>query len=380
MAINIRRFCRLNISLANNILLKPHFINVGRRSLYSERDIGVTAYENTRFVFRNQFMTIEDTFRSKMKELCEQENGVIYTEDLKAMLHLTQETDEDMDLLIKMLEKYVQIKHEQKLGTYVFGPVVMRMFYYLNQPRRALAAFENEIIGDSFNYRSSFRTLLCLLYKHNMYKEMRQVFDKVFNTKGLEFIGRNSVLLYAACFRENTPEALEYGLNIWKKEYQSMKPSVRSSSMMAYLAIRNNASEAALEILSVVEKEQSISVRCLKILAYLNLQRYLQIIPLLRVAIERTDATSVYRPTYFADVIYELQDRLNTESIPEKEDLLKLIQLLKAQDQLDTQHTLEEFLLKPIVIQHKTGMLQRDSRGRNRLQEHRDRIGLKNYL
>ncbi|CAK9817214.1 Pentatricopeptide repeat-containing protein 2, mitochondrial [Anthophora quadrimaculata] len=378
MAINLRRLCRLNISLANNILLKPSFINVGRRSLYSERDIGVTAYENTRFTFRNQFMTIEDTFRSKMKELCEQERGAIYTEDLKAMLHLVQDTDEDMDLLIKMLEKYVQLKHEQKLGTYVFGPVVMRMFYYLNQPQRALAAFENNILSSSFYYRSSFRTLMCLLYKHSMYKEMRSVFDKILHTKGIDFIGHNSVLIYASCLKENTQESFEYALDIWKKEFNTARPSMRSTSMMAYLSIKNNASETALEILSLADRERTMSIKSLKILAYMNLKRYLQIIPILKQVVEPSDST--FKLLLFADVIYELEEKVNTESVVEKEDLLKLIRILKSQNQLDSQFTLEEFLFKPIILVHKNVMPQRELKFRNRIEPQHDKIGLKNYL
>lgn len=378
MAINLRRLYRLNISLANNILFKPSFINVGCRSLYTERDLGVTAYENTRFTFRNQFMTIEDTFRIKMRELCEQEDGAIYTEDLKAMLHLAQDTEEDMDLLIKMLEKYVQVKHEQKLGTYVFGPVVMRMFYYLNQPQRALAAFENNLLNDNFMYRSSFRSLLCLLYKHNMYKEMRSVFDKVLQIKGMEFIGRNSVLIYASCLKENTEESFIYALNIWKKEFSTMRPSLRSTSMMAFLAIKNNAAETALEILSLVDRDRTISVRSLKLLAYMKLRRYLQIIPIMKQSLEHSDGP--YKSSFFSDVIYELEEKLNGESVTEKEDLLKLMQMLKSQDLLDSQSTLEEFLFKPIIITHKTAMLQREPKFRNRFEPYNDKIGLKNYL
>ncbi|CAK9833474.1 Pentatricopeptide repeat-containing protein 2, mitochondrial [Anthophora retusa] len=377
MAINLRRLCKLNISLANNILLKPSFINVGCRSLYSERDIGVTAYENTRFTFRNQFMTIEDTFRAKMKEVCEQGDGVIYTEDLKAMLHLVQDTDEDMDLLVNMLEKYVQIKSEQKLGTYVFGPVVMRMFYYLNQPQRALAVFENDLLTENFQYRSSFRALLCLLYKHHMYKEMRFVFDRVLNLRGIDFIGRNSVLIYASCLKENTQESYEFALKVWKKEFSIAKPSMRSTSMMACLATKQNAAETALEILSLADRDRSISIRSLKVMAYTTLRRYLQIIPILKQALEHTD-NGAYRPLFFANVINELEQKLQQETISEKEDLLKLIQLLKTQEQLDNQMTLEEFLFKPINLVHRNTSLQKDLKLKNRFEL--QKIGVKNYL
>lgn len=172
--------------------------------MYTERDLGVTGYENARFVFRNQFLTIEDTFRTKMKEICEKEDGIVYTEDLKVMLHLAHENEDDMQLLNTMLEKYVAKKDHRKFGTYAFGPIVMRMYYYLNQPHLALQTFENSALSENFNYRSSFRILMCLLFKHNMFKELRKVYDTTLATKGIEFIGSNNILMYAACMKEVT--------------------------------------------------------------------------------------------------------------------------------------------------------------------------------
>lgn len=149
-------------------------------------------------------MTIENTFREKMKEICQKDDGVVFTEDLKAMIHLAQPNEQDMSLLIDMLKKYVQKHKESNISSYVFGPVVMRMYYHLNQPQHALQAFENEILRNSFNYRTSFRILLCLLYKNNMFKDMKEIYDKVLNINGMDFIGSNSVLMYAACLKEVT--------------------------------------------------------------------------------------------------------------------------------------------------------------------------------
>lgn len=371
----------MNLSLANNILYKPNFINVGIRSLYTEQDLGVPMYENARYIFRNQFMSIEDTFRSKMKEICEKEDGVIYTEDLKAMLHLTRETDEDMELLNKMLEKYVKGKESRKVTVYAFGPVVMRMFYYLDQPQRALAMFKNDDLSENFDYRSSFRILMCLLFKHNMFKEMREVYDKMLTAKGLNFIGNNSVLLYAGCMKENTPEALEYALKQWKDQYNVIKPSVRSSALMSFLAIKNNAPEVALEILSVVDRENTISIRCLKILTYMSLQRYMQIIPLLKQALEVDSAARKVK--FFADVIYELEEKLKAENIRESEELLRLINDIKSHELLETHCTMEEFLVRPMVLSKPTQM--KTIRTRTRIPPPSNQLkqataGLKNYF
>ena len=153
-------------------------------------------------MFRNQFMTIENTFREKMKEICQDEKGIIYTEDLKAMIHLAQAEENDMQLVESMLEKYMQNIEEKKYGRYVFGPVIMRMFYYLNQPQYALSTFQNESLKESFDYRTSFRILMCLFYRNDMFAQMREIYDQVLRRKGMDFIGSSTVLIYAACLKE----------------------------------------------------------------------------------------------------------------------------------------------------------------------------------
>lgn len=381
MAMNLRGLCRLNIGLANSVLFKYNFINVGFiRCLYAERDLGITMYENARFLFRNQFMTIEDTFRTKMKEICEDENGVIYTEDLKAMLHLARETDDDMQLLSNMLVKYAKSKDERRFSSYAFSPVVMRMYYYLNQPQQALNVFNDPIFAENFHYRSSFRILMCLLFKNNMYKEMRDTFEKTCNSKGMNFIGSSSVLMYAGCLKENTPEALEFALKHWKEQYLTARPALRSCALISLLAIKNNAAETAVEILSVVDRQGSITVRCLKLVAYMHLQRYMQIIPMLRHAVENRD-NSVFKEQFFADVIYELEEKLTTADTNERDDLLHLVGEVKKLGLIDTHSTLEEFLLRPMVIKNlRTNQKSGKYFTKNQSMQKPARIGLKNYL
>ncbi|KAG6794738.1 pentatricopeptide repeat-containing protein 2, mitochondrial [Apis mellifera caucasica] len=376
MAINIRGLFNLSILQTKNIFFKSNFLKVGIRCLYTEQDLGVTTYENSRFVFRNQFMTIENTFRERMKEICEKEDGIIFTEDLKAMIHLAQANDQDMFLLNNMLKKYIQKHEHNQIGSFVFGPIVMRMFYHLNQPKYALEAFDNEYLKSSFNYRSSFRTLMCLLYKNSMFKEMKDVYNKVLNSSGVNFIGTNSVLIYAACLKENTPEALEFALNIWKKQYDIIKPSGRSYALISYLAIKNNASEIALDILSTIQRDKVMSIRSLKILAYMNMERYLQIIPILKEVVESNVIQQKY--LIFADVIYELEEKLKTLDLEESIPLLDLIKEAKRLEFIQTTMTLEEFLLRPMMVRRRLSRYQ-DRRDRNEEQMY-TRNELQNYL
>ena len=379
MAISIRGLCRLNIGLANNVFTKPNFLNAGVRFFYSEKSLGVTAYESTRFLFRNQFMSIEDTFRTKMQEVCDKEDGVIFTEDLKAMLHLAHNTETDMQLIIKMIERYLSCNKDLKFGTYTFGPVVMRMFYYLNEPNIALTAFKNPSFNDFFNQRASFQLLMCLLFKHNMHNEMKEIYDTALEDEtktGL--ISYCLVVMLGALYKQNNAEAFQSALKYWKcMTDRSFPPSCRSTTLLAALAIKQNSPEIAVEVLSTVRRQHFIDVRCIKVLAYMHLKKYVQIIPLFKQTLEQ-DTTPTNRQTYFADVIYALEDNLKRENTEELQELYQLIENLKKQERLTTHITLDENLMKSINFT--------TAAERNKLRTGRDvrggmfRTGLRNIL
>lgn len=160
-------------------------------------------YENARLNFRNQFLNVEDTFRTKMQEVCESESSMIFTEDLKSMLHLAQKKPEDIELLIKMITKFNKQNKEMKFGTFIFGPVVMRTLYYLDEPELALTAFKDPQFENFFDQFISYQILLCLLYKHKKYAEMREVYDIIKTKRIVNGYPKNSsILVMAACYKE----------------------------------------------------------------------------------------------------------------------------------------------------------------------------------
>lgn len=374
MAVGLRGLFKLNLGLSKAVFSKSNFLAAGVRFMYTDRDLGILSYENTRFLYRNQFISIEDTFRSKMQEICKNEDGVVFTEDLKAMIHLAQSNEADMKLVADMLVKYLKFKVEKPISSYVFGSVVMRMFYYLNEPKFALSMFNDPEVGDTFAYQSAVKVLLCLLYKHQMYDEMKDVIEQMSSKKGIEFVLSNSIMLYAACLKQNTPEAAAYAMEKWREHCRVRIPSARATAIVAYMAIRHNAAEEALEMLSVVNRNNALSVRCLKVLAYTHLKKYLSIIPLLKYSTEQ-EVLVPHKHGFYGDVIYELQEKLREDNSPEQEQILSLIDKLKRQQRIEGDKTLEEFLLRPLVTIKRTteeqGIRQSTSQSR---------VGMKNYL
>lgn len=168
--------------------------------------MGLQGYENARLNFRNQFLNVESAFRKKMQEVCETESSMIFTEDLKSMLHLAQKKPEDIELVVKMITKFNSQSKELRFGTFIFGPVVMRTFYYLDEPDLALTAFKDPQFENFFDQLISYQILLSLLYKHGKYTDMRDVYDIIKNKHmNIDGYPRNAlILVMAACYREVT--------------------------------------------------------------------------------------------------------------------------------------------------------------------------------
>ncbi|EFN61442.1 Pentatricopeptide repeat-containing protein 2 [Camponotus floridanus] len=350
MAGTIRSLTRINAKVASNIVLRQGFLN-SCRFIYSEKSLGLHGYENARLNFRNQFLNVENAFRTKIQEICNTE-GQIFTEDLKSMLHLVQKTPEDIELLVKMITKFNSQNKELRFGTFIFGPVVMRTFYYLDEPDLALTAFKDPKFENFFDQLISYQILLSLLYKHEKYLEMRDVYD-IIKTKNLDSGGypRNSlILVMAACYKENTPESLEYSLKVWReindKGFTFMR---RASTFLTALAINQNSSHIAVEILTTIKESRYIDVRCLKVLAYADLKRFTEIVPLFRKSLE-VDRPNIQKESYFTDVIEKLEKAMAKENIPEDFELYKLIGLLKSNNHILLDLTLEEHLVSEITV------------------------------
>ncbi|XP_043255890.1 pentatricopeptide repeat-containing protein 2, mitochondrial-like [Colletes gigas] len=351
MAMSIRKLCKPNIGLINNLFSKTQVLS-GARFIYSEKSLGVTSYEHTRFLFRNQFIAIEDTFRSKMEDVSNKEGGVIFTEDIKAMLHLAQKADSAV--VNKMIEKYVQCDQTMKFGTYTFGPIVMRMYYYLNDPHAALAVFKNPVLEEFFLQKTSYQILMTLLYNNKMYQEVKDVYEHILNAENRHGLSKFCLVgAMVACYKQNTPEALEDALRYWKslKTY-GYYPSTRSTTLLAALALHQGSVQMALEILATLDRQHFIDCRCLKVLAFIRLKKFVQIIPIIRHVLESDYSNR--KLTFYADVIYALEESLKEENSKESLELQQLIIQLKQEERLTSHITLDESLLKPIHFQTRS--------------------------
>lgn len=84
-----------------------------------------------------------------------------------------------------------------------------------------------------------------------------------------------------------------------EKGYMIMR---RATTFLAALAIKQNSPHIAIGILSSIKEARYMLVRCLKVLAYTDLNRFTEIVPILRTSLEY-DRPEGVKEVYFGDVV-----------------------------------------------------------------------------
>lgn len=337
------------VSLLRNAFTKPCL----SRSLYAEAALGVDNYIIGREKVKNQFPAQnEEKFREKMQEFVTDKPGnMVFTEDLKNMLHLVNKTPADIELIHKMITKYNSQNKELRFGLFVFGPVIMRMFYHLNEVDAALKAFKDPNMEGFFDQLVSFQIILDMLYENKRYEEVLEVFDFIRSKQiqGGRYPKHSVVLALAACYKLNTPKSFEFCTKLWKDLAEvGHMPMRKAATFAAGLALEQNSPQVALEILSTIKDQFYVSVRNLKVITYSQLDRPDNAIPILRNSIN-VDEPVFKKRTFIKKAIEELRKSIvkNAEKDVEA-DFAKIEKTLIENGQIN-EDTIEQLLCSEII-------------------------------
>lgn len=288
----------------------------------------------------------------KMQEfVTEESKNMVFSEDLKNMVHLAEK--QDLPLVIKIMEKYILQSNELKFGNYIFGPVVMRMFYHLEDIDTALQCFKDNKFAEFFNQMISYQLLLDLLYNNGRYQDVLDVFEIMKERRtGNNFYPKFSmVLVYAALYKINTKQSLDYGLKIWQTMMElDQAPMRRSATFMAGLALAQNSAHIALEILCTSSQQNYITVRNMKILAMLELNRIEDVVPILRSALEINPSRfPTNKHTFCKEVLDKVIEAMNKIDNKElKLDFDRIVKFLNENGHIDNQ-TIDNLLCSEII-------------------------------
>jgi len=159
---------------------------------------------------------------------------------------------------------------------FFFGPVVMRLFHYIDNADIALKLFKDPEFKVFFDQLLSCQILLDMLYEQGRYHDAIEVFDIVRSRKvegGLN--PRHVVLLvFAACYKENTPESYKYACKLFSElNSTDLVPMRRAMLFAAALALNQNAPHVALEIVGNSRQRNHVTVQNIKVLAVTKLGR-----------------------------------------------------------------------------------------------------------
>ncbi|KAL1502192.1 hypothetical protein ABEB36_007370 [Hypothenemus hampei] len=307
------------LSKTNNISLTSLYIQ-DVKYLFSKASLGLDGFSQQSEKIKLQLNNIADKFREKMSEYVTIDSkNMIFTEDLKNMVHLT-ENDQDIQLTVEMLKKYNKQNKSLRFGNYVFGPVVMRMFYVHNKPDLALECFKSEELTGIFDQHISFQLLLDLLYENQRYQEMLDVFQIISEKQleGQKYPKNVIVLILAACYKLNNQESLDWALKLWTQLSEvGHIPMRRASTFCAGLAFNQGKPDIALEILSSVRNQNYTTVRNLKVVALAEIGRLDDVIPILKFVLSDDTPQNENVHTFNRDVLEKVKQAVSKSNNPE---------------------------------------------------------------
>jgi len=340
------------------------------RTLFTKSALGTDGYEKQRARTQAQFTGMVDKFRDKMKEFTESETKqMIFTEDLKNMVHLIENKPEDLALIVQMIKRFNTQNRHLRFGNFVFGPVVMRMFHFLNEPKLALEAYNDPELHQFFEQITSAHILFDLLYKNGMYDSILETFQAVQERQlqGQKFPRNVTILVFAACYKLNTVQSYETVLKLLTAMKEiGAEPVRRCISYAASLALHQNAPQVALEILSNTRNSNYVSIRNLKLLSLAELDRPDDCLPILRFSIEfdSSTATEAKRHSVLQEVLDKIQ--ASVERLGNQEVTLEFTRIQKAlvEGNQASKQTMAELLEMEIEGQQQQGLgLQGQRRG-----------------
>lgn len=114
-------------------------IVLSTRTLFSEKILGISAYETQRMRINGYQMN-----KKKLKFEMRMNNPEQLIATTKQMIHLMDKSNESKVLLQQSLRTINKLPDEKR--TYLFGPLVMRMFHYLNLPDEANQVFDQQML------------------------------------------------------------------------------------------------------------------------------------------------------------------------------------------------------------------------------------------
>ncbi|XP_042909663.1 pentatricopeptide repeat-containing protein 2, mitochondrial isoform X2 [Parasteatoda tepidariorum] len=273
---NSLRKCTIgNVLFSRFVQENKSLLNV--RYLYNDQFLGIDKYVDARQRTITRLGNMRGNFFNRMKaQVTSTVPSMIFTEDLKTVIHSCEDTPEDIEVSIQMIKRYHKQNKELRFGTFIFGPVTMRLFYYLKKQDMIYDFFKDQELEGFFDQLKSYYLGMDIYFKNGKYEEILDAFDQLQAKKIAEtkFPREGVVLATGACYKLNTPETFQRATELVTLAREARVPVLRKAlTFVVALALNQNKPDIALEILSSIDRYNNITGNNLKLLAYAGLGR-----------------------------------------------------------------------------------------------------------
>ncbi|XP_022692130.1 pentatricopeptide repeat-containing protein 2, mitochondrial-like isoform X2 [Varroa jacobsoni] len=277
-------------------------------------------------------------------------NAMVFTEDLKNVVSLC-ESDDDIDLCVRMMRRFNEQTKSLRFGTFVFGPVAIRLLYVLDKPDLAIQVLKDPQLAGFFDQFSSYQIAMDLLYKKGRYDDVLDLYQHMRQQQlhGTRFPRDCVVLVLGACYQISTKESYEFALKLIREARQSGALVLRKGlTFTAALALNMNEPKLAMELLALTAQINYITVRNLRLIALSHLDRYEDIFLVLRSIIHQYHHLRQGDSEICQDTLDRIHKNLEKKGDTERLQLFSQLQrALKEGNHLSTS-TIDELLNRPM--------------------------------
>jgi len=238
------------------------------RFMFSPSWLGINGYRDKRLkIAYHQLGSSRDQLLSEL----EQQQQPPAMEQLQQLLHIVTASEQDQTLLTRLLVRYNE--HSKTATTtpytytYIFGPIVMRMYWHFGLADKAMEVFQSPDLVDLFAPLTCVVVLMDLLYEQERYTDVLTVFDTFQSRQdSLRYPSDCVLLSMAACYQQNTPESCDYVRALWSAVESSHPHEIdRSAAALgAALLLKNGAPHEALVHLQQLEHSDRHSYSILR--------------------------------------------------------------------------------------------------------------------
>ncbi|GAB6028537.1 hypothetical protein CHUAL_002684 [Chamberlinius hualienensis] len=329
---------------------------IASRQLFGNNVLAIDTFLEQREKVNFHFREMREKYFTRMRDqVVNAEDKLVFTEDLKHMIHLVDNKPEEIQLLVQMIHLYTKQNKELRFSTYVFGPVVMRCLHHFGMEQIVYQLITDSNCGSFFDQISTYVLAMDILFKKEKYDEVVELFEqlKVKQLRSSTF-HRDSVILYlAALYKLNTPEALKLACKLITEAKEKDAFILRKGLIFAAaLALKQEAPEKALEIISTLQHINYFSIKNIRLVILAKLNRLSECLDLLKTDVERDSPkeTTPNRHQYCDETLSVIREAIVGSNV--KSDLVGFDRLVKSlrEERLVTNESLDSMVSAPILM------------------------------